>query len=106
MFTKVRHETWTNSPPDTHQHIFQILVTSLLVLGSSAVPLHRNKRSLGLIKLGYDFATKGFTAGLGEGLITGFSDLSTSGKIGAGLLMAKPVALTLLGKCNEVLQSL
>ena len=99
MLRKVRHGD--TSLTSSRVIMFQILLVTILVLGSSAGPLKRNKRSLGLLKLGYDWATQGLSAGLSEGLITGFSDLSTGGKIGAGLLMAKPVALTLLGKCNE-----
>ena len=81
--------------------LFQVFLVSLLLLASQARPAHkRSKRGLGLIKLGYDWATQGLSAGISDGLISGFSDLSTSSKIGAGLLMAKPLALTLLGKCK------
>ena len=81
--------------------LFQVLLVSLLlVLATEARPAHRSKRGLGLIKLGYDWATQGLSAGISDGLLSGFSDLSTGGKIGAGLMIAKPLALTLLGKCN------
>ena len=80
--------------------IFQVLLVSLLLIASEARPAHRSKRGLGLIKLGYDWATQGLSAGISDGLLSGFSDLSTGGKIGAGLMIAKPIALTLLGKCK------
>ena len=80
--------------------IFQVLLVSLLLIASEARPAHRSKRGLGLIKLGYDWATQGLSAGISDGLLSGFSDLSTGGKIGAGLMIAKPLALTLLGKCK------
>ena len=72
----------------------------LLLLAGEARPSHRSKRGLGLIKLGYDWATQGLSAGIQDGILSGFSDLTTSGKIGAGLMVAKPLALTLLGKCK------
>ena len=100
MFSKVS----LHIPPHRYRDIFlQILLVSLLVLGTSAGPANRSKRGLGLIKLGYDWATQGLTSGISEGLGTGFADLSTGGKIGAGLMVAKPLALALLGKCKLAL---
>ena len=88
-------------PASLLMKIFQVFLVSLLLLAATAQPAHRSKRGLGLIKLGYDWATQGLSAGISDGLLSGFSDLSTSGKIGAGLMVAKPLALTLLGKCNS-----
>ena len=82
------------------------VLTSILVIGSHAAPRSssssRERRSLGLMKLGLDLASGsgGFSSGVAAGVADSFSSLSTASKIGAGILVAKPLALALLGKCR------
>ena len=46
-------------PASLLMKIFQVFLVSLLLLAATARPAHRSKRGLGLIKLGYDWATQG-----------------------------------------------
>ena len=82
------------------------LVLSVIVLSVQSAPgLHRrNRRSLGLIKLGYDTLVGDggdtFLGGILSGAASPFNDLSTLQKIGVSIPMAKAVGLGLLGKCK------
>lgn len=63
-----------------------LLLAALVLCNGAAV---REKRSLGLLTAG--------TSSIVSGAVSG---LSTGAKLGAGLAIAKPLALGLLGKCE------
>ena len=80
----------------------------VLAFASQAAPSSRDRRSLGLMKFGYNLVSGGgsaggFSSGLAAGVADSFAGLSTAAKIGTGLVIAKPLALGLLGKCNRLL---
>ena len=89
----------------------QIAVLCLIIAsGCQAAPASRERRSLGLLKYGYNLVSGGgsggFSSGVAAGVADSFAGLSTAAKIGTGLVIAKPLALGLLGKCNFIHQHL
>jgi len=72
---------------------FKILCTFLLVgvILSEAAVLRRKKRSLGLVKLGVDTASRISSGVFNTGALT-------ANKVAAGIVFVKPLALMLLGK--------
>ena len=85
---------------------------SVIVLTVHSAPgLHRrNRRSLGLIKLGYNTLVGDRMGGFLDGVWDGvgdagsswdlWNDLSTMQKIGVSIPIAKAVGLGLVGKCE------
>ena len=63
------------------QAVILFAAAAVAILGSDAAVLRREKRSLGLVK-------------------SAAAAAATAAKIGAGVAIAKPLALGLLGKCK------
>ena len=81
-----------------------LLIATVVVLGVSSAPSSsrpRNRRSLGLVKLGYDkILGSDFLSGVASGVGSSFGELSTGSQVLNTLAIAKPIALGLIGKCK------